>query len=227
MKVYCVDQKEEVDHEVIPHLRGGRVENHLGKTAPVHPTEIRTSISPSSAVELNTTRTLANYATKAVGTGPGSSGTLHSMEVSNRIRSQHSIARGASVGEVSHKQGQPEQDGARIVQASMTRTGTGYVTDKVCTCVGMGRAADFKRWNYSRRSNNNNGKFPRSCVTFCSRELLPVCAWDGIKYTIFPNNCEMQAHNCSHKTKEMVKNHLVMKITMDSGGIRNQVQPLA
>nr|CAD7425486.1 unnamed protein product [Timema monikensis] len=37
--------------EVNPHLRGGRVENHLGKTTPtVHPTEIRTSISPSSAV---------------------------------------------------------------------------------------------------------------------------------------------------------------------------------
>nr|CAD7202528.1 unnamed protein product [Timema douglasi] len=32
----------------------------------VHPTEIRTSISPSSAVELNTTRALANYATEAV-----------------------------------------------------------------------------------------------------------------------------------------------------------------
>nr|CAD7430905.1 unnamed protein product [Timema monikensis] len=30
----------------------------------VHPTEIRTSISPSSAVELNTTSTLANYATE-------------------------------------------------------------------------------------------------------------------------------------------------------------------
>nr|CAD7577330.1 unnamed protein product [Timema californicum] len=41
--------------EVNPHSRGGRVENHLGKTTPVHPTEIRTSISPSSAVELNTT----------------------------------------------------------------------------------------------------------------------------------------------------------------------------
>nr|CAD7401670.1 unnamed protein product [Timema cristinae] len=41
--------------EVNPHLRGVRVENHLGKTTPVHPTEIRTSISPFSAVELNTT----------------------------------------------------------------------------------------------------------------------------------------------------------------------------
>nr|CAD7201330.1 unnamed protein product [Timema douglasi] len=51
--------------EVNPHLRGGRVENRLGKTTPVHPTEIRTSISPSSAVELNTTSALANYATEA------------------------------------------------------------------------------------------------------------------------------------------------------------------
>nr|CAD7392755.1 unnamed protein product [Timema cristinae] len=51
--------------EVNPHLRGGRVENHLGKTTPIHPTEIRTSIPPSSAVELNTTSALANYATEA------------------------------------------------------------------------------------------------------------------------------------------------------------------
>nr|CAD7425692.1 unnamed protein product [Timema monikensis] len=35
------------------------------KPPPVHPTEIRTSISPSSAVELNTTSAIANYATEA------------------------------------------------------------------------------------------------------------------------------------------------------------------
>nr|CAD7452722.1 unnamed protein product [Timema tahoe] len=35
------------------------------KPPPVHPTEIRTSISPSSAVELNTTSALANYAPEA------------------------------------------------------------------------------------------------------------------------------------------------------------------
>nr|CAD7402155.1 unnamed protein product [Timema poppensis] len=40
------------------------------KPPPVHPTEIRTSISPSSAVELNTTSALVNYATEA-----GSAGT--------------------------------------------------------------------------------------------------------------------------------------------------------
>nr|CAD7574358.1 unnamed protein product [Timema californicum] len=38
---------------------------HIEKPSPVHPTEIRTSISPSSAVKLNTTSALANYATKA------------------------------------------------------------------------------------------------------------------------------------------------------------------
>nr|CAD7575807.1 unnamed protein product [Timema californicum] len=48
--------------EVNPHLHGVRVE----KPPPVHPTEIRTSISPSSAVELNMTSALANYATEAV-----------------------------------------------------------------------------------------------------------------------------------------------------------------
>nr|CAD7264561.1 unnamed protein product [Timema shepardi] len=51
--------------EVNPHLREGRVENHLGKTTPVHLSEIRTSISPSSAVGLNMTSALANYATEA------------------------------------------------------------------------------------------------------------------------------------------------------------------
>nr|CAD7261807.1 unnamed protein product [Timema shepardi] len=51
---------------VNPHLRGGRVENHLRNTTPVPPTKIRTSIFPSSAVELNTTSALANYATKAI-----------------------------------------------------------------------------------------------------------------------------------------------------------------
>nr|CAD7440512.1 unnamed protein product [Timema bartmani] len=35
------------------------------KPPPVHPTEIRTSISPSSVVWLNTTGALANYATEA------------------------------------------------------------------------------------------------------------------------------------------------------------------
>nr|CAD7594938.1 unnamed protein product [Timema genevievae] len=51
--------------EVNPHLRGGRVENYLRTPPPVHPTEIRTSISPSSVVELNTTSALANYTTEA------------------------------------------------------------------------------------------------------------------------------------------------------------------
>nr|CAD7204300.1 unnamed protein product [Timema douglasi] len=53
--------------EVNPHFCGGRVENYLGNPLPPQFTrlEIRTSISPSSAVELNTTSALANYATEA------------------------------------------------------------------------------------------------------------------------------------------------------------------
>nr|CAD7394878.1 unnamed protein product [Timema cristinae] len=62
--IYTKNGKVELE-EVNPHLRGGRVKNHLRKTTPVHPTEIRTSIFPSSAVELNTTSALANYATEA------------------------------------------------------------------------------------------------------------------------------------------------------------------
>nr|CAD7413895.1 unnamed protein product [Timema poppensis] len=83
--------------EVNPHLRGGRVENNLGKTTPVHPTEIRTSISPSSAVELNTTSALANYATEAVklsvpspGDGsvvwtPASSSNLYYLQINDTL----------------------------------------------------------------------------------------------------------------------------------------------
>nr|CAD7572434.1 unnamed protein product [Timema californicum] len=38
----------------------------MGKTPPVHPTEIQTSISPYSEVELNMSSTLANYTTEGV-----------------------------------------------------------------------------------------------------------------------------------------------------------------
>nr|CAD7579771.1 unnamed protein product [Timema californicum] len=50
--------------------RGGGVSDPKPpeKPPPVHPTQIRTSISPSSAVELNTKSALANYATEAAGT---------------------------------------------------------------------------------------------------------------------------------------------------------------
>nr|CAD7400362.1 unnamed protein product [Timema poppensis] len=60
LKVISLDELEDVS----PHLRGGRVEKKLGKN-PVHPTEIRTSISPSPVVELNTTSALANHAFEA------------------------------------------------------------------------------------------------------------------------------------------------------------------
>nr|CAD7202803.1 unnamed protein product [Timema douglasi] len=66
-----LEENPPLTKEVNPHLRGGRVENHLA-TPPlpplVHPTEIRTSIFPSSAGELNTTSAFDNYATEAGGT---------------------------------------------------------------------------------------------------------------------------------------------------------------
>nr|CAD7432664.1 unnamed protein product [Timema monikensis] len=74
--------------EVNPHLRGGRVENHLGKTTPVHPTEIRTSISPFSAVELNTTSGLANYATEAA---PVLTNTIRPTSVGSRTKRRSGI----------------------------------------------------------------------------------------------------------------------------------------
>nr|CAD7264955.1 unnamed protein product [Timema shepardi] len=51
--------------ELNPHLRGGRVENHLGKTTPSSPDRESNLDLPSSAVELNTTNALASYATEA------------------------------------------------------------------------------------------------------------------------------------------------------------------
>nr|CAD7573905.1 unnamed protein product [Timema californicum] len=55
----------------------------------VHPIEIRTSISPSSAVEFNTTSALANYATEAGGSGIGTSGdkqTMFYVEVTDQMK---------------------------------------------------------------------------------------------------------------------------------------------
>nr|CAD7196170.1 unnamed protein product [Timema douglasi] len=46
------------------HMPALNLNENKEKSPPVHPTEIRTSISPSSAVELNTTSALANYATE-------------------------------------------------------------------------------------------------------------------------------------------------------------------
>nr|CAD7202086.1 unnamed protein product [Timema douglasi] len=50
----------------MPYFGDKEIELYQGaeKPPPVHPTEIRTSISSSSAVELNTTSALANYATE-------------------------------------------------------------------------------------------------------------------------------------------------------------------
>nr|CAD7413574.1 unnamed protein product [Timema poppensis] len=77
-----------------PHLRGGRVENHLGKTTPVHPTEIRTSISPSSAVELNTTSALANYAPRRDEAAPVKhydNNEEKSLGYSDLVKTQHTV----------------------------------------------------------------------------------------------------------------------------------------
>ncbi|CAG2054755.1 unnamed protein product [Timema podura] len=51
--------------EVNPHLRGGIVENHSGKTTPSSPDRDSNLDLPVLEVELNTTGALANYATEA------------------------------------------------------------------------------------------------------------------------------------------------------------------
>nr|CAD7396167.1 unnamed protein product [Timema poppensis] len=71
------------DHQSRPETRRGEpaftwreiVKPFRKKPLPVHPTEIRTLISPSSAVELNTTSALANYANEA--------GTYHTLSSSS------------------------------------------------------------------------------------------------------------------------------------------------
>nr|CAD7574861.1 unnamed protein product [Timema californicum] len=65
----------------------GEIEVRISeKPPPVHPTEIRTSISPSSAVELNTTSALANYATEA-----------------DRLRRMGRASRNYTIGFVNHR----------------------------------------------------------------------------------------------------------------------------
>nr|CAD7396221.1 unnamed protein product [Timema poppensis] len=61
-------------YKLVKVLMAGKLE----KPPPVHLTEIRTSISPSLAVEINTTNTLANYATELT---PGSDSTLSTFDI--------------------------------------------------------------------------------------------------------------------------------------------------
>nr|CAD7605997.1 unnamed protein product [Timema genevievae] len=56
----------DVDLGTKPDIVTPTVPDSPEKKPPIHPTEIRTSISPSSAVELYTTSALANYTTEAV-----------------------------------------------------------------------------------------------------------------------------------------------------------------
>nr|CAD7256674.1 unnamed protein product [Timema shepardi] len=66
--------------------------------SPVHPTEIRTSISPSSAVELNTASTLANYATEAGGTATVDDITLSLTINTTTVSTSLFLAKGVSGG---------------------------------------------------------------------------------------------------------------------------------
>nr|CAD7430488.1 unnamed protein product [Timema monikensis] len=72
----------------------------------LHPTEIRTSISPSSAVELNTTSALANYATEAEHPKGLSKSFYDSISVDTQTPSRHvfRLQRGLGLnpGQVSH-----------------------------------------------------------------------------------------------------------------------------
>nr|CAD7266086.1 unnamed protein product [Timema shepardi] len=88
-----------------PHLRGWRVENHLGTTTPPgHPTGIRTSISLFSAVELNTTSALANYAQQ---------GGLYALSTN--------YANGVGIGKVELEEVNPHLRGGRLENHLGTR----------------------------------------------------------------------------------------------------------
>nr|CAD7445040.1 unnamed protein product [Timema bartmani] len=59
--------------DVNPHLRGGRVENHLGKATPSSPDrDMNLDLPVLGSLALHETSTLANYATEAGDRGTGS-----------------------------------------------------------------------------------------------------------------------------------------------------------
>nr|CAD7256934.1 unnamed protein product [Timema shepardi] len=85
------------------------------KPPQVHPTEIRTSISPSSAVELNTTSALANYATEAA--HPTEIRTLISPSSAVELNTTSALANYATeVGPTSLDQSLSTRIGGRMIK---------------------------------------------------------------------------------------------------------------
>nr|CAD7259481.1 unnamed protein product [Timema shepardi] len=108
--------------------------NMVGEEKPpssVHPTEIRNLISPSSAVELNTTSTLANYATKG----------SESQQVTQRYMIGIRVATGHSVVHV----GIRVATGHSAVHVGI-RVATGHSVVHVGIRVGTGHSAIFLGW---------------------------------------------------------------------------------
>nr|CAD7448811.1 unnamed protein product [Timema bartmani] len=109
------------------------------KPPPVHPTEIRTSISPSSAVGLNTTSALANYATEAasiwVYLGSGSRYTGYEIyAVAILFGAGSSVMLVTSLGITSDLIGNNTESGAFLLSAvALTEVGHGSNTKQLRT----------------------------------------------------------------------------------------------
>nr|CAD7574395.1 unnamed protein product [Timema californicum] len=118
------------------------------KPPSVHPTEIRTSISPSSAVELNTTSALANYATEA-----GNGGKVEPLRASPALKDRLLPSCAATTG-VNTKRHNGTRDGLFFSPLHTNLPGSGHlVTLGVCEweisasplCLNSYRAVFSKR----------------------------------------------------------------------------------
>nr|CAD7267831.1 unnamed protein product [Timema shepardi] len=137
---------------------------HLSQEKPptVHPTEIRTSIYPSSAVELNTTTALANYATEA-----GEDAHHHWAE-QRAGGSTREVRQGS--GQYVHLGGERREDQEDRLQENVrvgagrsldnVQGGAGRSLDKVR--VGEGRSLDDVRVGAGRSLYNVQGGADRS-----------------------------------------------------------------
>nr|CAD7431854.1 unnamed protein product [Timema monikensis] len=152
---------------------GGRIPDPLVEKPPtVHPTEIRTSISSSSAVELNTTSALANYATEA--------GYLDLEILYNE--------------ECKPQKKFPPQCCTKYLPVC---AGDGTVTAK-----SFGNKCLMELYNNVNGMNLKvlyEGECCRekTCKKDCPKDYKPVCAGDGINPPeTFCNRCELEEQNC-------------------------------
>nr|CAD7569805.1 unnamed protein product [Timema californicum] len=157
-----------------PHLRGGRVENHEGTPTPVHPTKIRTSISPSSAVELNRTSALANYATETVLTHSSSNSPIVGSSVGQWLASLGL----AEYESLFHNNGFDDLDFINGVIEAQDLKDMGLNSDSdINTILGAARSLPCKVNNNLSANKNNNNSMDAVSTADGSVAVSPVETW--------------------------------------------------